>query len=124
LPATAAEVPYLRAVLGLEKAEKWPQAAQCYQAAVQKWPTSFAAHMGVGNAHYAMGDLQAAEHAFTLAAARFPNEGAAYNNLAQVLYEQGKIEAALIAAEQAVRMGGPLSNTYQETLQEIERFSK
>jgi len=124
LPVTASEVPYLQAVLGLEKAEKWPQVVLCYQAAIQKWPASFAAHMGVGNAHYAMGYLQAAEHAFNLALARFPNEGAAYNNLAQVLYEQGKIKAALIAAEQAVRLGGPLIDSFQETLREIEQLSE
>jgi len=124
LPATATEKPYLQAILGLEKAEQWPQAVLGYQAATQKWPGSFAAHMGVGNAHYAMRDLQAAEQAFNSAVARFPNEGAAYNNLAQVLYEQGKIKAALIAAEQAVRLGGPLSNLFQETLREIERLSE
>lgn len=124
MPVTATEVAYLDAVLGLEKAEKWLQAVLGYQAATRKWPQSFTAHMGVGNAHYAMGDLQAAEGAFNAAVARFPHEGAAYNNLAQVLYEQGKIKAALIAAEQAIRLGGPMSNTYQETLREIKRFSE
>jgi len=124
LPATASEIPYLEAVLGLEKAEKWPQAAAGYRAATRKWPRNFSAHMGVGNAHYAMGDLQAAEHAFSKAVAMFPHEGAAFNNLAQVLFEQGKIEAALTAAEQAVRIGGPLSNSFQKTLREIERFSE
>ncbi len=124
LPAAAIETPYLQAVLGLEKAEKWPQAVIAYQAATQKWPESFAAHMGVGNSHYAMGDLQSAEQAFNIAASVFPHEGAAYNNLAQVLYEQGKIDAALVAAEQAVRIGGPMSDLFQETLREIERFSE
>ena len=124
LPATATETPYLQAVLGLEKAGKWPQAVLGYQAAIQKWPVSFTAHMGVGNAHYAMGDLQAAEQAFNTAVAMFPHEGAAYNNLAQVLYEQGKIKAALAAAEQAVRLGGPMSDAFQKTLREIERFSQ
>ncbi len=120
LPATASEVPYLQAVLGLEKVEKWPQAVLAYHAATQKWPGSLTAHVGIGNAHYAMGDLDAAEHAFNTAVARFPSEGAAFNNLAQVLYEQGKMKAALAAAEQAVRLGGPLANTFQKTLEEIK----
>jgi len=124
LPATATEVPYLQAVLGLEKAEKWPQAVLGYQAATQEWPDNFAAHMGVGNALYAMGDLPAAEQAFNTAVERFPDEGAAYNNLAQVLFELGKIKAAVSAAEQAVRLGGPLSEPYQETLRDIQRWSK
>ena len=124
LPVTATEGPYLQAVLGLEKAEKWPQAILGYQAGTRKWPESFAAHMGVGNTHYAMGDLKAAEQAFNTTVARFPHEGAAYNNLAQVLYEQGKIKAALTAAEQAVRLGGPHINSFQETLREIERLSE
>ena len=120
VPVTATEVPYLQAILGLERADKWPQAVVAYQTAIQKWPASFTAHMGVGNAYYAMGDLRAAESAFAVAADRFPLEGAAFNNLAQVRYEQGKIKLALTAAEQAVRLGGPLLNTFQETLREIK----
>ena len=120
LPATAIETRYTEAVLGLEKAKKWPEAIQGYQTVLNKWPDNFPALMGIGNAYYAMGDLPAAEKAFTEATAQFSSEGAAFNNLAQVLLEQGKKEAALTAAEQAVSMGGPMSGVFQETLDDIK----
>ncbi len=120
LPATAAETGYTEAVLGLEKARRWPEAIEGYHAALEKWPDNFPARMGIGNAYYAMGDLPAAEQSFAEATRQFPTEGAAFNNLAQVLFEQGKKEAALTAAEKALSMGGPMSGVFQETLEEIK----
>jgi len=120
LPATAAEAAYTEAVLGLEKARRWPEAIQGYHTALEKWPDNFHARMGIGYAYYAMGDLPAAERSFAEAARQFPTEGATFNNLAQVLFEQGKKKAALAAAEKAVSMGGPLSGVFQETLEEIK----
>ncbi|RLC06620.1 MAG: peptidase C39 [Deltaproteobacteria bacterium] len=120
LPATAAEATYADAVLGLEKARRWPEAIQGYHTAIEKWPDNFHARMGIGNAYYAMGDLPTAERSFAEAARQFPTEGATFNNLAQVLFEQGKKKAALAAAEKAVSMGGPMSGVFQETLEEIK----
>jgi hypothetical protein len=120
LPATAAETTYIEAVLGLEKARRWPEAITGYHTALGKWPDNYPARMGIGNAYYAMGDLPAAEESFAEATRQFPTEGTAFNNLAQVLYEQGKKEAALIVAEKAVSMGGPMSEVFQETLEEIK----
>ena len=74
----------------------------------------------IGNAYYAMGDLRAAEQSFAEATRQFPTEGAAFNNLAQVLFDQGKKKAALPAAEKAVSLGGPMSGVFQETLEEIK----
>jgi len=120
LPATAAEAGYTDAVLGLEKARKWPEAIAGYRTALKKWPDNFPAHMGIGYAYAAMGDLPAAEHAFAEATRQFPTEGAAYNNLADVLFKQGKKTAALAAAQKAVSMGGPMSAVFQETMEEIK----
>jgi hypothetical protein len=120
LPATATETTYTEAVLGLEKARRWPEAIAGYRAALKKWPDNLPARMGIGNAYYAMGDLAASEQSFTEATRQFPTEGAAFNNLAQVLFEQGKKEAALVTAEKAVSIGGPMSGVFQETLEEIK----
>jgi hypothetical protein len=120
LPATAAETGYTEAVLGLEKARKWPEAIAGYRAALQKWPDNLPARMGIGNVYYAIGDLAAAEQSFAEATRQFPTEGVAFNNLAQVLFEQGKKEAALTAAEKAVSIGGPMSGVFQKTLEEIK----
>ncbi len=120
LPATAAKTDYTEAVLGLEKARKWPEAVAGYRTALKKWPDNLPARMGIGNAYYAMGDLPGAERAFAEATRQFPAQGAAFNNLAQVLFEQGQKEAALAAAEKAVSMGGPMSGVFQNTLEEIK----
>ena len=45
--------------------------------------------MGLGNSRYAIGDLTGAERAFRQAIETNPQNGAAFNNLAHVLAEQG-----------------------------------
>jgi hypothetical protein len=119
LPATAGETAYTEAVLGLEKAGKWCEAITGYRTVLGKWPGNLPARMGIGNVYYAMGDLPAAERSFAEATRQFPAEGAAFNNLAQVLFEQDKKEAALTAAKKAVNIGGPMSDVFRKTLEEI-----
>ena len=121
LPATADETKFVAAVYGLEKARQWQVAVAGYQTALSRWPQSLPAAMGLGNSFYALGDLASAETAFREAARHHPESGAAFNNLAQVLFEQGALEAALDAARTAVALGGPLKTTFQKTLEEIQR---
>jgi hypothetical protein len=119
-PATATEDAYIFAVLGLEKAGQWQAAVEGYKNALSRWPENLAAHMGLGNSYDALGDMQSAEAAFRVATHLFPTHGATFNNLAHVLWKQGKRQAALDAARRAVALGGPLSNVYRTTLEEIE----
>jgi tetratricopeptide (TPR) repeat protein len=120
MPATAKEEVYLNAVLGLEKAGQFRLALSGYQNALTRWPQSLPALMGLGNSYYALGDLKNSEQAFREAARLHPEAGPAYNNLAQVLLEQGRKDGALKAARKAVLLGGPLVTVYQQTLKEIE----
>ena len=120
LPAMVTKHNYISAVLGLEKARKWRAATEGYNTALARWPDSLSAHMGLGNSYYALGDLESAEAAFREAARRFPTDGMAYNNLAQVLWAQGKQQDALEAACRAVDLGGPLVEEYRRTLKEIQ----
>jgi hypothetical protein len=120
LPATATEYTYVSAVLGLEKAHQWKAALEGYHTALVRWPDSLGARMGLGNTYYALGDQGSAESAFREATRRFPTNGSAFNNLAQVLWEQGKQEDALRAARRAVALGGPLVDVYRKTLEEIK----
>ena len=76
--------------------------------------------MGKGNSYYALGDLRSSERAFKEAIRLHPNSGSAYNNLAQVLLEQGRHREAREAARRAGSLGGPLQAVYQDTLTEIE----
>ena len=120
IPISATENKYLAAVLGLEKSRQFRAAVEGYQTALSRWPQSLTALMGIGNSLYAMGNLQAAEDAFRNAAEVHPRAGAAFNNLAQVLMEQGRNREALEAAQRAVDLGGPMRAVYESTLKEIQ----
>ena len=75
--------------------------------------------MGLGNSYYFLGDLKGAENAFQEATRLHPEAAPAFNNLAQVLLEQGRKSEALAAAQKAVELGGPLKTESEKTLQEI-----
>jgi tetratricopeptide (TPR) repeat protein len=120
LPATAEENSYLKAVVGLENARQWTAAIAAYKAALSRWQQSFSAHIGLGNSYYALGNLKSAEEVLLMTTRRFPEQGVAFNNLAQVLWEQGKKQEALKAARHAVMLGGPLVDEFQKTLEQIQ----
>ncbi len=119
IPASAEEEKYLRAVLGLEKSRHFQAAATGYQTALTRWPASLNARLGLGNCHYALGDLKGAESAFRDATESHPRSAVAFNNLAHVLMEQGHLPEALATAKQAVALGGPLKSESEKTLQDI-----
>ncbi len=123
LPATATEREYISAILGLEKTSQWKAAVKGYETALKRWPDSLLAHIGLGNSYYAMGDFESAEKILREATCYYPTEGSVFNNLAQVLWKQGKNQEALKAACKAVKLGGPLSNIYQKTLEEIKAWN-
>jgi len=120
LPALTKEKTYLSAVLGLEKTHHFQAAVSGYRTALTRWPQSLAARMGMGNSYYALGDFMNSENAFREIIRLHPRTGAAYNNLAQILMEQGRYPEALEMARNAVSLGGPLKAVYHQTLQEIE----
>ncbi len=120
IPVVAEENKYLTAVLGLEKSQHYRAAVSGYQTALIHWPGSLPGLMGLGNSYYAVADLPGAERAFLEATERYPLFAPAYNNLAQVLLEQGRKQEALAAAQKAVSLGGPLLSVSKKTLQEIQ----
>ena len=120
LPALAKEKIYLTGVLGLEKSRQFEAAVEGYQTALKRWPQSLIALMGLGNSFYALGNLPGAENAFREAVKIHPDAADAYNNLGQVLFEQGRKQEALDAARRAVALGGPMSAVYESTLREIQ----
>ena len=120
LPATAEENQWLSAVAGLENVGQWQAAATGYTKALQRWGRSFVVWMGLGNSRYNLGDLDASADAFLKATLLQPANGMAYNNRAHVLAEQGNLDEALTAAQQAVDLGGPFQETFRRTLEEIK----
>jgi tetratricopeptide (TPR) repeat protein len=119
LPAGADEPTVLQAAAGLEQAGHPQAAAAAYGAALDRWPGSLAALIGLGNARYAVGQLLGAETAFRTAASLHPGAAPAWNNLAHVLAEQGELDEALAAAKRAVDLGGSQAATYRATFDEI-----
>lgn len=123
MPSLPEEGRYLDAVAGIERAQRWADANEAYRAARDRWPQSLGALIGLGNTYYGMGDKISAERAFREAITAHPDVGVAYNNLAQVLADRGRITEALAAARRAVDLGGPLASSFGETLREIEQRS-
>ena len=120
LPATVGEGDWLEAVAGLERTGQWQGAAVGYSAALKRWPKSFVAWMGLGNSRYSLHDLAGSAEAFRQATLLQPENGIPFNNLAQVLNNQGKRKEALAAAQRAVDLGGPLLDNFRQTLEEIK----
>jgi tetratricopeptide (TPR) repeat protein len=119
LPHTAEEESYVLAILSLERLQRWRDAAVAYDAALSRWPDNLVARIGLGNSRYALGDLPGAEAAYRRATGDHPDAAVAFNNLAQVLAEQGRLHEAEQAAREAVRLGGPMREQYEETLDQI-----
>ena len=116
LPAAASEEKYVLAVAGLERAGQLKAAVRAYKTALSRWPESFPAWIGLGNSFYAQGDLSSAANAFKQAIQLKPAHGLPLNNLAQVLWEQGKKEEAIQTIRHAIELGGPYQDLFEETL--------
>lgn len=120
LPATVKKELFLEAVLGLEKSRRFQTAIDGYHTALTRWPKNLTAFIGIGNCHYALGELEQAEIILKKAVQYHPTSGSAFNNLAQILFEQGRKPEALAAAKKAISLGGPMDSVYRRTLEEIE----
>jgi hypothetical protein len=121
VPVTATETRYGNAVIALEKTGNVKNAHAAYNAMLRRWPSSLVGLMGRGNTAYALKDLAAAESAFREASQHHPGAAPAFNNLAHVLAERGKLDDAIVAAEHAVSLGGPQLPSAQATLDGVRR---
>jgi tetratricopeptide (TPR) repeat protein len=119
MPVSGEETAVLKAAAGLERVEKYSEAATAYAAAASRWPQSFTARMGLGNSLYALGDYAGAESAFLDAIGNNSKAAAAWNNLAYALAAQGRRQEALSAVEKAVQLGTGNRSLYQDTLREL-----
>ncbi len=101
LPVVADEGSYLTAVAGMESVGQYDAALQAYDAALTRWPASTLALLGLGNAHYALGDLINAERTYRNVLATHPEHVIALNNLAQTMTERGCTREAMTLIEAA-----------------------
>ncbi len=125
LPASSNAGHYLRTIIALEKTQtnnqQWLTIHTAYRTALSRWPNNLIAQMGLGNSAYQLADLDTAAQAFRKATHNHPNAGAAYNNLAQVLLEQGKLDEAEKQAQHAVTLAGPHLEDFRATLIDIQQ---
>lgn len=99
-PPTANPVDWLRAASDFEEVEKPELALHAYTTAARRWPQEPLSWQTLANAHYARGDLPAAELALRRALQLAPS-AAAHNNLAHVLQERGCLAEASAEITQA-----------------------
>lgn len=101
IPVTAQPKVFLREAAALERIGNLNEAAEAFDAALQRWPGSEAALLGLGNANYARNDLQAAAAIYLRLIRSCPDSAAGFNNLAQVLAELQCYAEALDAVHRA-----------------------
>lgn len=101
IPSGADVVEYVRAVSGLERAKQNQAALISYKAAVEQWPQSYLAWMGLGNSLYKAEQFAAAERAYQSAHQLEPQHPAAAHNLAWALIRQDRRQQALPFAKTA-----------------------
>lgn len=102
LPAASSEADVTDGRVTFERLATPQQAASAYRTALQRWPHNLVMSLGLGNALMASGDARGA--AEVLASAAREHDGAvAWNNLAMAHLKLGETEAALEAAERAVK---------------------
>ncbi len=120
LPATAEPTAYFTALAALEETHPEAAIAEAYQRGLQAWPNDRNLLMGYGNVLYQEKNSAGAAEQFGKVKALYPDYAPAWNNLAQLLLEQGDEAQALVHAQRAVALGGPFLATYRATLLTIE----
>lgn len=119
VPATAEPINYFRAVVALARQGTAQTIEDAYLSGLKKWPQEKNLLMGYGNWLYSRNQLQASKAQFQKAIAAHPKFAPAYNNLAQILLEQGELAEARRYATKAVSLGGEHVNVYRQTLASI-----
>ncbi len=120
MPARPDRDHYRRAVLGLEAATRFAEAAVAWQAALAYWPEDPVALFGLGSARYALKDLAGARSAWERYVRGNPDDVPGLNNLAVVLGELGCPGRGLRLAERALSRSTPHDPLHAEVLDTIE----
>lgn len=94
IPAGVDPQRYLSAVAAAESAQQYDLALSAYTAATGRWPDEPLAPLGIGNIHFARGDLDAAESWYRRLLEIEPQNPVGLNNLASVLLARGSCDDA------------------------------
>lgn len=121
LPASADPLPLIKSASYFEGNNKLPFAKSFYEVAVQRWPDELVVLMAMANISYQLKSFDSARNYYAQAIDLKKDYAPAHNNLALVLMEQGRFDLARMHAEKAIEIGGNRSDSYRETLSEIEK---
>jgi len=124
LPVNAVADKYLRSVAAIESVGDTATAVSADRTATIRWPQNGLAWLGLGNASYANGELDAARNAYQMLLDIEPDNVIALNNLAHVYGEQECHDHALATINTALVIadtGDALHPYLRQTLQDIER---
>ncbi|RYF13934.1 MAG: tetratricopeptide repeat protein [Comamonadaceae bacterium] len=120
IPATATEKRWLDALLGLARGGNADATVRGYRAALQRWPDSLPAAVGLANHLHARGSLQEATEVLRTAVQKNPRSVILLNNLAQTLSDQGRQDEAMAVIRQADDPQSPFASEVRATRELIE----
>ncbi len=109
---------YFAAVAALEETHPDADTMPAWEAGATAWPGEADIAFGLANARYRAGDAEQAGKDYAAIIAAFPDYLPAYNNLASVLVEQGKLEAAVVTAREGLARAGGSHAFLEQTLAE------
>lgn len=120
IAATATEERWLEALLGLARGGDAEATVQAYAAALQRWPDSLPAAIGLANHLHAGGALTEAAGVLRTALQKHPQSVIVLNNLAQTLSDLGRHAEALALLDRAADSPSPFASEVRATRQLVE----
>ncbi|HEY8360669.1 MAG TPA: PA2778 family cysteine peptidase, partial [Ramlibacter sp.] len=120
IAASATEERWLEALLGLARGGDVEATVQAYAAALERWPDSLPAAIGLANHLHARGSLGEAADVLRVARGRHPQSVIVLNNLAQTLSDLGRHAEALALLDQAGDTQGPFASEVRATRRLVE----
>ncbi len=123
IPAGIDRQRFLTAVAAAESARQYDLALSAYASASTRWPDEPLAPLGIGNIHFARGDLDTAETWYRRVLEIEPQDPVGLNNLASVLVARGACDDAteIIGGALAMQSG---DSPYLEMLRATEVESR
>ncbi|MDB5753050.1 MAG: hypothetical protein JWP65_3471 [Ramlibacter sp.] len=120
IAASATEERWLQSLLGLARGGDVEATVQAYAAALQRWPDSLPAAVGLANHLHARGSLQEAAGVLRTALQKNPQSVIVLNNLAQTLSDLGQHAEGLALLDRADDGQSPFASEVRATRALIE----